>query len=208
MGFMSALLFAASAQVGAPSPVEPVQIYRCEAVRDSPAGKHMGSMLVGEAGQTFDAWIRWDQSVANEAGGFNIRWMLDRQLQVMSATVEVEIPMRRLARGRTSLSVGRPDDASPGNMMLTGDVLHGVAGGGRGVAEVGLEALLGYAAGAGRLRWHVVSGGLKKGGRFGDIDMAPIRAAMDAFPAFRNELAARQARYRTECSPYVEQPEI
>lgn len=208
MGLLSTVLVTALAQVVPSPPAEPKQIYLCEVSRDAPAGKHEAGMFVGEAGQSFGAWGRWEQAAPNGAGGFNIRWALDPRVPVDSVTVEVNVPIRKWKMGRASLGLNRPDDDGVGNMRLMGPVLHGTAGGGRGVAQASLRTLLAFATDSDRLHWYVVSDGSRKVEAFGDIDMAPLREAVAALPSVRAELAAKQARYRSECRIHVEEPQI
>ncbi|HYG49064.1 MAG TPA: hypothetical protein VD846_14125 [Allosphingosinicella sp.] len=208
MDLLPALAAAALAQASPSATQEPAQVYRCEVLHATSAGTLNGYMLVGDAGESFDAWVRWDQSSPNGAGTFHIRWTLDPKLQLADATVEVDVPLRKWKMGRASLGLRRPDDTGIGNMALMGPILHGRAGGGRGVAQVGLRTLLAYAADADRLRWHAASTGSNKTLGFGDIDMAPLRAAVAALPEVRAELAAKRARPRSECKPHVEEPEI
>ncbi len=165
-------------------------------------------MFVGEAGHSIQTWGRWEQAAPLEGGRFKIRWYLDPRLQMVSATVEVDVPIRKWKMGRTSLGLRRPGGGGVGDMTLMGPVLHGTAGGGRGVAQIELRTLLDYAADADRLHWYVTSDLSKKSLGFGHIDMAPLREAAAALPAIPAELAAKQARFRSECKLHVEEPQI
>lgn len=164
-------------------------------------------MLVGGAGRSLRAWVRWDQEAPN-AGRFNIRWTLDPALEVSAATVEVDVPIRKWKMGQASLALRRPDDVGPADMIPAGPVLHGRATGGRGITQISLRTLLAYAADAARVHWHVLSDRSKKVLGSGEIDLAPLRQAVAALPEVRAELSAKQARYRSDCQPHVEEPEI
>lgn len=208
MRFASFVAAAALAQAGPSAAAGPDRLYGCEVVREDSSGEHRAFMLVDEAGRWVQAFVRWEQFPVHGAGGFDIRWRLDSRLQVTEGTVEVDVPLRKWKMGRASLGLSRPDDTGIANMALMGPVLHGRAGGGRGVAQLSLRTLLDYAADSDRLRWYVVSRGSNKDLGFGDIAMAPLREAVAALPEVTAELAAKQARFRSECPVHVEQPEI
>jgi hypothetical protein len=205
--WLPAMAAAALAQAGPSAAQEPAQLYRCEVLHSTSGGTHHGYMLVVDGGRKVDGGVRWEQA-APDAGRFNIRWRLDPGVQVASATVEVDVPIRKWEMGRTSLGLRRPDDIDLGDMILAGPVLHGTAAGGRGVAQMSLRTLLAYAADADRLLWHVQSDRSKKVLGSGGIDLAPLREAVAALPEVQAELSAKQARYRGECELHVEQPEI
>jgi hypothetical protein len=208
MGWLPALAAAALAHVTPSAAQDPTGLYRCEVLHSAPAGTHHGYLLVDEEGRSLEAWVRWDQSRSGDSGTFHIRWTLGPELQVRESRVEVDVPLRKWKMGRASLGLRRPDDTGLASMTLMGPVLHGRASGGRGVAEISLGSLLAYADGADRLRWYALSNDSKKSLGFGDIDMAPLRAAVADLPEVRTELAAKQVRFRSECEVHVEEPEI
>jgi hypothetical protein len=210
MNFVSVLAAGALAQAVPPAAPadDPDQIRRCEVSHRDPAGLLQAGMLVGGAGQGFEVWASWTQGGQNADASFNVHWGLDRDLRVVSATAEVEVPARKARPGHTLVDLRRPDGQGPIDMTLNGPLHRFLPGSDRAVATVPLNSLLAYADDSDRLRWSVHSPGSQKVRRHGEIALAPLRKAVAALPGLIDELAAKQARYRSECSPHVEEPQI